>query len=38
MDPITIVFLMRIFNVLGRLANHAENCGDNLRHLIICRA
>ncbi len=37
MDPISIIFLMRIFNVLGRLANHAENCGDNLRHLIICR-
>lgn len=37
LDPITIVFCMRIFSVLGRLANHAENCGDNLRHLIICR-
>jgi len=38
LQPLNIVFLMRIFNVLGRLANHAENCGDNLRHLIICRA
>jgi predicted phosphate transport protein (TIGR00153 family) len=37
LDPITIIFLMRLFNVLGRLANHAENCGDNLRHLVICR-
>ena len=37
LGPITIVFLMRIFKVLGQLANHAENCGDNLRHLIICR-
>lgn len=37
LGPITIVFLMRIFRVLGQLANHAENCGDNLRHLIICR-
>lgn len=37
LDPLTIVFCMKIFETLGKLANYAENCGDNLRHLIICR-
>ena len=38
LDPVNIIFCMKIFKTLGILANHAENCGDNLRHLIICRA
>ena len=37
LDPLTIVFLMKIIEVLGNLANYAENCGDNLRHLILSR-
>jgi uncharacterized protein len=37
LNPITIMLCMKIFKTLGMLANHAENCGDNLRHLIICR-
>ena len=37
LDPLTIIFLMKIIEVLGTLSNHAENCGDNLRHLIISR-
>jgi predicted phosphate transport protein (TIGR00153 family) len=36
-DPLTIIFAMRLFEKLGQLANHAENCGDNLRHLILSR-
>ena len=38
LDPLTIIFIMKIIEVLGNLSNYAENCGDNLRHLIICRA
>lgn len=34
LDPITIVFLMRIFAEVGNLANHAENTGDYLRLMI----
>jgi len=37
LDPLTIIFIMKIIEVLGSLSNHAENCGDNLRHLIISR-
>ena len=37
LDPITVMLCMKIFGALGKLANHAENCGDNLRNLIICR-
>jgi len=37
LDPLTIIFIMKIIEVLGYLANYAENCGDNLRHLIISR-
>jgi predicted phosphate transport protein (TIGR00153 family) len=37
LDPLTIIFCMKIFEALGELANYAENSGDNLRHLIICR-
>jgi predicted phosphate transport protein (TIGR00153 family) len=37
LDPLTIIFIMKIIEVLGTLSNHAENCGDNLRHLIISR-
>jgi len=36
LDPVTIFLCLKIFEVLGMLANHAENCGDNLRHLLIC--
>jgi len=35
--PLTIIFIMKIIEVLGTLSNYAENCGDNLRHLIISR-
>lgn len=38
LDMITIFFCMTIFKTLGNLANYAENCGDNIRHLIICRS
>lgn len=37
LDPLTIIFIMKIIEVLGTLSNYAENCGDNLRHLIISR-
>jgi predicted phosphate transport protein (TIGR00153 family) len=37
LDPLTIIFVMKIIEVLGTLSNYAENCGDNLRHLIISR-
>ena len=37
LDPLSIVFLMKIIEVIGNLANYAENCGDNLRHLILSR-
>ena len=37
LDPLTIIFIMKIIEVIGELANHAENCGDNLRHLIFSR-
>lgn len=37
LDPLTIIFLMKIIEVIGTLSNYAENCGDNLRHLILSR-
>jgi predicted phosphate transport protein (TIGR00153 family) len=37
LDPLTVIFIMKIVEVLGTLSNYAENCGDNLRHLIISR-
>jgi len=37
LDTLTIIFIMKIIEVLGNLANYAENCGDNLRHLIFSR-
>ena len=37
LDPMTIIFVMKIVEVLSNLSNYAENCGDNLRHLIISR-
>ncbi len=37
LDPLTIIFIMKIIEVIGDLANYAENCGDNLRHLILSR-
>ena len=37
LDPMTIIFIMKIVEVLSNLSNYAENCGDNLRHLIISR-
>jgi len=37
LDPLTIIFNMKIIEVIGNISNYAENCGDNLRHLIISR-
>jgi len=37
MDPIDIVFCMKIFNAIGNLANHAENTGENLALMILRR-
>jgi predicted phosphate transport protein (TIGR00153 family) len=37
LEPLAIIFLMKIIEVFGTLSNYAENCGDNLRHLIISR-
>ena len=37
LDPLTIIFIMKIIEVLSDLSNYAENCGDNLRHLILSR-
>ena len=37
LDPMTIIFIMKIVEVLSNLSNYAENCGDNLRHLILSR-
>jgi len=37
LDPLTIIFNMKIIEVIGSISNYAENCGDNLRHLIISR-
>ncbi len=37
LDPLAIIFTMKIIEVIGNISNYAENCGDNLRHLIISR-
>lgn len=36
-DPIDIVFSMKVFNAIGSLANHAENTGENLALMILRR-
>lgn len=33
-DPISVYFIMKLFRLLGELANHAENTGDNLRMML----
>jgi hypothetical protein len=35
MDPIDILFCMKILNEIGMLANHAENTGENLALMIL---
>ena len=37
LDILNIIFIMKIIEVFSKLANYAENCGDNLRHLILSR-
>ena len=34
-DPIDIVFCLKIFKEVGKMANHAENTGENLALMII---
>jgi hypothetical protein len=34
LDPVAIFLWMRTLNVLGRIANHAENTGDLLRMMV----
>jgi uncharacterized protein len=36
-DPITILLLDKLCHALGGIANHAENCGKNLRLMIVRR-
>lgn len=33
-DPVSIYFIMKLFRLLGALANHAENTGDTLRMML----
>ena len=33
-DPTSIYFIMKLFRLLGEIANHAENTGDNLRMML----
>ncbi|MBW3661153.1 MAG: TIGR00153 family protein [Gemmatimonadetes bacterium] len=33
-DPVSIYFIMKLFRVLGAIANHAENTGDSLRMML----
>lgn len=33
-DPISVYFVMKLFRLLGEIANHAENTGDNLRMML----
>lgn len=33
-DPISVYFIMKLFRLLGEIANHAENTGDNLRMML----
>lgn len=37
MDPIDLLLWMRALDVLGQLANHAENAGDQLRMMLARR-
>lgn len=34
LDPVSIYFIMKLFRVLGAIANHAENTGDSLRMML----
>lgn len=36
-DPTSIYFIMKLFRLLGMIANHAENTGDNLRMMLTRR-
>jgi len=36
-DPTSIYFIMKLFRLLGMIANHAENTGDNLRMMLARR-
>jgi uncharacterized protein Yka (UPF0111/DUF47 family) len=29
-----VYFIMKLFRLLGEIANHAENTGDNLRMML----
>lgn len=33
-DPVSVYFIMKLFRLLGAIANHAENTGDNLRMML----
>jgi len=35
LDPVDIILLMKILEMLDQLPDHAENCGDGLRHMIL---
>jgi hypothetical protein len=37
MDPVDILFCLKIFNAIGEMANHAENTGENLALMILRR-
>ena len=37
LDPVTILLLDKLCHALGGIANHAENCGKNLRLMIVRR-
>lgn len=37
LDPTSIYFIMKLFRLLGMIANHAENTGDNLRMMLTRR-
>lgn len=33
-DPVSVYFIMKLFRLLGEIANHAENTGDHLRMML----
>ncbi|MDX1623454.1 MAG: TIGR00153 family protein [Gemmatimonadota bacterium] len=33
-DPVSVYFITKLFRLLGEIANHAENTGDNLRMML----
>lgn len=33
-DPVSVYFIMKLFRLLGAIANHAENTGDSLRMML----